>query len=166
MIHTPSSLLLCAEQRTSDCVDLANQHFAKNFTVPQVSLNQRGKIAGTAHLHKNVIKLNHTLFSDNVAHFINEVIPHEVSHIIVFQQYGKVRPHGIHWKNVMQQVFGLPPNVRHSLDVTKVEGKTFSYYCDCGSIKLSIRRHNKIIKNKQTYICRKCHQVLSEKPFN
>ncbi|GAA0852576.1 SprT family zinc-dependent metalloprotease [Aliiglaciecola litoralis] len=151
-----------AQQRLADCISAAEGFFGRQFNSPALLFNQRGKIAGTAHLQKNLIKLNAVLMADNLDQFCQAVIPHEVAHILVFQLYGRVKPHGKEWQGIMTGVFGLEPKVRHQMDVTKTQGKTFDYHCRCGTMKLSIRRHNKIVRKQQTYLCRQCNHVLHQ----
>ncbi|WJG11083.1 SprT family zinc-dependent metalloprotease [Aliiglaciecola sp. LCG003] len=143
-------------------IDLANNSLSIKLNYPDLAFNQRGKIAGTAHLHKHLIKLNPVLLKDNEASFHDEVIAHEVAHIVTFHLFGKVRPHGPEWRHIMQHVFKKPAKTTHKMDTTKTQGQTVEYRCECGPVALSIRRHNKVIRHKQSYICRVCRQSLSE----
>jgi len=136
---------------------------------PQLAFNQRGKIAGSAALQKNIIKLHPILLLDNFDYYLNEVIAHELAHILVFQLYGtrrglflrqRVKPHGKEWQSIMQSLFDLPAHVTHKLDVSKVAMAHFWYACDCSELQLSLIRHNKVLKGKQVYYCRKCQQAL------
>jgi SprT protein len=129
--------------------------------MPSVHFNQRGKIAGCARLQKNELRFNPTLLKDNISLFLDEVVPHEVCHIVAFILYGRVRPHGKEWQSLMIDLFGLQPRTYHKMDVTKVQGKQFEYKCECGPIELSIRRHNKVVRGQQKYICRKCRVSLT-----
>jgi SprT protein len=141
---------------------LANAYFSTNFTMPSVIINQRGKIAGSAYLHKNVIKLNKTLFKQNFDDFLHQVIPHEMAHIICYQKFGKVKPHGIEWQSIMRSIFNLDAHVTHKFDVADVGMQDFAYRCDCDSlIMLSIIRHNKVTRGKQRYRCQKCKSLLT-----
>jgi SprT protein len=141
---------------------LADAYFLISFTVPSVILNQRGKIAGSAYLHRNVIKLNKTLFKQNFDDFLHQVIPHEVAHIISYQKFGKVKPHGIEWQSIMRSVFNLDAHVTHKFDVADVGMQDFAYQCDCNNlIMLSVVRHNKVTRGKQRYRCQKCKSLLT-----
>lgn len=136
--------------------------FNKVFSLPNITFNQRGNIAGSALLQKNIIKLNPKLMSENPDYFFEHIIAHELAHILVFQLYGlRVKPHGIEWKKVMLEVFDLPAKVTHSLDTSSVALKSFIYKCACQQIPLSLIRHNKVMKGKQSYICRKCGEKLA-----
>nr|WP_297348952.1 SprT family zinc-dependent metalloprotease [uncultured Glaciecola sp.] len=141
---------------------LAEAYFSTSFKVPSVILNQRGKIAGSAYLHKNEIKLNKTLFQQNFDDFLHQVIPHEVAHIICYQKFGKVKPHGIEWQSIMRSLFNLDAHVTHKFDVADVGMQDFAYRCDCDNlIMLSIVRHNKVTRGKQRYRCQKCKSLLT-----
>ena len=146
---------------------LISQHKIKHVDVlqlPNINLRQRGTIAGSAHLSRNLIKLNSTLFSQNRDYFIEQVIPHELAHILVYQMHWpkRVRPHGKEWKFIMQEVFHKQALVKHSLDVSSVGMRQVAYHCSCSRVMLSIIRHNKVVKGKQTYVCKECHQTLIE----
>ncbi len=155
-----NKLKITAKSRLDACFEQAVDAIGHDFIMPSLTFNQRGKIAGSAVLQKNLIKLNPVLFNDNVNEFLAEVIPHELAHILVYQRFGKVKPHGIEWQRMMVDVFNIKPDVKHTLDVSKVQGKMFDYVCSCGSVKLSVRRHNKVVRGKQQYQCMKCRELL------
>ena len=138
------------------------QSVKKRLVGPSLLFNQRGKIAGSARLLENVIKLNPTLYHYNQSYFLEQVIAHELAHILVYQKYGRsAKPHGAEWQHIMQDVFNLQPDVTHQLDTSVLGYKTFQYKCGCQIIELSQTRHNKVQRNIQQYKCRKCHEVLS-----
>ena len=148
-------------QKVEQCTSHASSYFEQDFKLPEISFNQRGKIAGCARLQTNELRFNPVLLCDNVDAFIEEVVPHEVCHLLVYKLFGKVRPHGNEWQSLMFKLFGLKGQTYHQMDVTKVKGKSFNYQCECGPIELGIRRHNKVVKGQQTYICRKCRCPLT-----
>jgi SprT protein len=140
------------------------KHLSRHFVQPNLLFKQRGRIAGSAILQANTIKLNPILYSQNPDYFLSHIIAHELAHILVYQLYGlRVKPHGIEWKKIMLDVFKLPPKVTHTLDISHAKipaVRTIQYQCDCGSVRLSIIRHNKVVKKHQAYVCRKCKKVL------
>lgn len=138
----------------------AEHHFGEAYILPSVSLCQRGKIAGSAHLQKNMIKLNKKLFIQNQEAFAQQVIPHEVAHIVCFQKFGKVKPHGKEWQAIMRLVFNLDAEVTHKFNVANVGMQEFAYKCVCNTVMLSAIRHNKVQRGKQQYRCQKCKEVL------
>jgi len=137
------------------------RQFKGTFSMPSLAFNQRGKIAGSAVLQKNLIKLNAKLFAQNTDYFLSHIIAHELAHIMVYQLYGlRVKPHGREWKKIMLEAFKLAPEVTHSMDTKDVTLRTFMYKCTCQTVALSVIRHNKVVRGKQTYICRRCGESL------
>jgi SprT protein len=148
-------------QKVEQCIDHASCYFKQNFRLPIINFSQRGKIAGCARLQINELRFNPILLADNVDEFLEVVVPHEVCHLLAYRLFGKVRPHGKEWQSLMLKLFDLKGQAYHQMDVAKVTGKSFDYQCKCGPIELTIRRHNKVVKGQQTYICRKCKSPLT-----
>ena len=114
------------------------------FPIPRLRFDIRGKTAGMALLQSWELRFNPVLLDENLEAFLQEVVPHEISHLLAFAKFGRVRPHGKEWKTLMHEYFNVPPKTSHSFDVSSVLGKTFPYQCECGPFHFSIRRHNKI----------------------
>lgn len=140
------------------CYDKAEQFFNRPFVRPELSFRRSGRNAGTAFYQQNRINLHPLLFKQNRQAFLEEVIPHEVSHLLVWNLYGRVKPHGKEWQDIMTQVFGCEAKTTHSFDVKAVTN-TVSYYCKCREHSLSMRRHKSIICGTK-YRCRKCNSAL------
>lgn len=149
-----------AEQRIHALFLHAQQQLEQTFTLPRLTWKKSGKNAGTANLTTNVINLNRVLYVHNRQAFLEHVIPHEVSHIVVHQRFGRVKPHGREWQYVMEQVFGVPAATTHQFDLSPLKLNTVTYYCECGPLELGIRRHNKVLSGEQSYRCRRCAQTL------
>ena len=147
-------------RRVETCYQHAEQQLQRRFIRPSINFKLRGKAAGTAHPSKQQLRFNAVLLEENAAHFFSEVVPHEICHLLTAQLFGRVKPHGVEWKSLMQQVFGLNGDVTHKLDVSSVTPKGVEYYCGCGSVELSIRRHNKVVRQQAQYLCRRCGQQL------
>lgn len=138
----------------------ADTYFNRHFTRPDLTFRRSGRHAGTAFLQQNRINLHPVLFAHNRDAYFNDVLPHEVSHLLVYQLYGRVKPHGKEWQATMQHVFGCAAETRHQFDLTPLNIKSVSYQCGCGDIELSIRRHNAVVRGQRQYQCRRCKQVL------
>lgn len=156
----PAPLLQQVQQTIQDCIEKAQQVLDCQFAIPNVHFNVRGKVAGKAYLQSWEIRLNPTLLLENQTEFLQQVIPHEIAHLITYHQFGRVRPHGKEWQAVMIKVFKLNPETRHQFDVSSVQGLTFEYRCQCQSHAISIRRHNKIIRQQTQYHCTRCKAQL------
>lgn len=137
----------------------AESYFKRTFPMPSISYAVKGKKAGVAYLQTNEIRLNPVLLAENGAAFVEQVVPHELAHLLVFQLFGRVSPHGKEWKAMMEEVLGVPAETYHCFDTASVE-KQFPYQCACQTHQLSIRRHNAILRRQRTYLCKHCHQPL------
>jgi SprT protein len=160
LLQDKQTLYDLAFKQVEGCYIKAEQSLNRLFVRPEITLDQRGKIAGCAKLQENKLKLNPKLFAENQQEFLEAVIPHEVCHLLVFTLYGRVKPHGIEWKSLMRNLYGLPGKATHNMDVTSVSQKTVPYQCECGPVPLTIRRHNKTLKGTQ-YFCRRCNTALT-----
>jgi len=147
----------------SQCYQLAERRLKRQFPRPTILFNQRGKIAGSAQLQTNVLRFHPLIYSQNEPHYLEHVVPHEIAHLLVWQIHGKTPPHGRAWQLIMSQVFELPPLTTHQYDIDKLGIKMIDYGCACGSVPLTIRRHNKVLKGAQ-YRCRTCNETLIQKP--
>lgn len=141
-------------------LEKANHFFQTEFPPPAVNYAVRGLKAGVAYLEKNEIRLNPILLAQNGQPFIEQVVPHELAHLLVYQQFGRVQPHGKEWKMVMEKVLGVPAETYHCFDVSLVQGKTFAYRCGCQTHQLSSRRHYAAARGQRSYLCRCCKQAL------
>lgn len=145
--------------RVNECMAQAAGELSREFAEPLVRFNQGGRIAGSAWLERWELRFNPILLADNEAEFMNEIVPHEVAHLVAFACYGKVKPHGREWQHIMHSVFDLTPRTRHRLNTTKV-APTFAYQCACRAHQLTLRRHNKIMRAQQRYLCMHCNGEL------
>ncbi|WP_281259780.1 SprT family zinc-dependent metalloprotease [Bowmanella denitrificans] len=165
MANLCPELIQSVENRLEQCLVMAQSQLGRTFATPSLSYDQRGRIAGSARLQANHIRLNAQLLADNPEEFMREVIPHELCHLLVWQLYGRgtlrnpVRPHGPQWKELMRRLFGLQGSACHQMDISKVAGRQFTYHCHCGPVQLSIRRHNRVLQGV-SYQCRHCRQTL------
>lgn len=148
---------------------LAEHKLEQSFSEPTVNYKQRGTTAGSAYLKEWEIRLNPSLLIENTEQFIDEVVPHELAHLLVFHVFGRkgIAPHGKEWKWMMQHVLEVTAKRTHNFAVTTVKSKTFRYRCACEMThELTIRRHNKVLRGENQYLCRKCGEVLKQEEIS
>ncbi|KGA31716.1 MULTISPECIES: SprT family zinc-dependent metalloprotease [Pectobacterium] len=143
-----------------DKLQQANLTLQTDYTEPTVNYQQRGSTAGTAWLQHWEIRLNPVLLQENQQAFIDEVVPHELAHLLVYARFGRVAPHGKEWRWMMESVLHVPAKRTHRFAVQSVQGKTFTYLCDCQRHELTIRRHNRVLRGETEYRCRRCGKTL------
>ena len=95
----------------------ANIKLERQYPEPKLVYQQRGTAAGTAWLQTYEIRLNPVLLMENVDAFVNEVVPHELAHLLVWKHFGRVSPHGKEWKWMMESVLGVPARRTHQFEL-------------------------------------------------
>lgn len=88
------------------------------------------------------------------------MVPHELAHLLVFRQFGRVAPHGREWRWMMESVLLTPASRTHRFETASVQSRTFPYRCGCGQHQLTIRRHNRVLRGESEYRCRRCGEKL------
>ncbi|NRN27311.1 SprT family zinc-dependent metalloprotease [Photorhabdus heterorhabditis] len=159
-VRVPTTLQQAVMQTLRQKLQQANLHLKRDFPEPIINYRQRGTTAGSAYIQHWEIRLNPVLLIENQQAFIDEVVPHELAHLLVYHYFGKVPPHGKQWRWMMEEVLSVPANRTHKFKIDSVRSKTFTYYCSCQQHALSLRRHNKILRGENHYICRKCGERL------
>lgn len=155
-IYLHNQVLACLRTHLTQANNILNT----NYKEPKVSYKPKGSVAGCAFLTRWEIQLNSIMLNENGEKFINEVVPHELAHLITFERFGKVKPHGQEWQYVMSEIMRKEPKVTHNFNIKRNE---YVYICNCQEHYLSPIRHNKIRKNKTSYQCRKCGTILKLK---
>jgi len=143
----------------------ANQTLETHYPEPALRYQQRGTAAGTAWLTAWEIRLNPVLLLENQQAFIDDVVPHELAHLLVWKQFGRVAPHGKEWKWMMEQVLGVPARRTHQFEIASVRSRTFAYRCQCQQHHLTVRRHNRVLRKESEYRCVHCGSLLTVGEF-
>lgn len=144
------------------CYDHAERYFLRPFPRPEVSFKLRGGHAGVAEPGRQRLRFNRQLLLENGQPFVDEVVPHEVAHLLAYALFGRrIRPHGVEWQSIMRDVLGCIPKTRHGFDVKKAARQSFIYACQCQDREhaLTIIRHRRMSQG-QVYVCRVCRQPL------
>lgn len=147
--------------RLEQCYLLAEQHFARPFERPRVSLNLRGQKAGIAYLQRNLLRFNEQLYRENQQDFLQQTVPHEVAHLLAQALYGdRIRPHGREWQGLMTGLFGLPAHRCHDYAVPQRRSTRYLYRCSCPeSMPFTPQRHA-LVRRGRRYACRRCGHPL------
>jgi len=143
----PIAIQQAVMRRLREKLAQANLKLGRNYPEPKLSYTQRGTSAGTAWLESYEIRLNPVLLLENSEAFIEEVVPHELAHLLVWKHFGRVAPHGKEWKWMMQSV----------------RRNTFPYRCKCQEHQLTVRRHNRVVRGEAVYRCVHCGEQLVAK---
>lgn len=100
------------------------------------------------------------LLLENVDAFIEEVVPHELAHLLVWKHFGRKAPHGKEWKWMMESVLNVPARRTHQFALQSVRRNTFPYHCQCQQHQLTVRRHNRVVRGEAVYRCVHCGEPL------
>jgi len=156
-IALQQSVMRCMREK----LQLANQQLATTYPEPEINYQQRGTSAGTAYLQYWQIRLNAVLLIENQQAFIDQVVPHELAHLLVYRRFGRAAaPHGKEWRWMMESVLGVSANRTHQFTLTSVQSKTYPYLCQCRDHQLTVRRHNKVMRKEAEYRCSHCGELL------
>lgn len=124
------------------------------------------QMVGYAHVDRLVIDLNGVLIEDNLDAFLNEVLPHELAHLIITHTFGNHRNgHGKIFKYICD-ILGcraravIPMNTIKSRKVAHPEVTFYSYECACAIDPITESEHNERIATKTKYRCKKCKSIF------
>ncbi|WP_439213809.1 SprT family zinc-dependent metalloprotease [Duffyella gerundensis] len=159
-IRLPVALQQAVMQSLRTHLQQANQALKTHYPEPALNYQQRGTAAGTAWLESWEIRLNPVLLLENQQAFVDEVVPHELAHLLVWKHFGRVPPHGKEWRWMMETVLGVPARRTHQFAVASVRRNTFPYRCRCQQHQLTVRRHNRVQRGETQYRCVHCGDVL------
>jgi len=171
-----SALQLQTLDEVTRCIQLCERRFERTFSVDGILFNLRGRSAGqfrVKHLNGKWIRelrFNQQLLDQHTFDFIDDTVPHEVAHFIVYELFGtSVRPHGKEWQYVMREVLDQTPEVTHKYDVQPARKmQTVAYTCGCPERvhQLGLVRHKRVITQQARYLCRQCREPLLPSQYN
>ncbi len=166
---------LLVAKKVEECYQEAERYFSRSLVRPKLGFDIRGQDAGRAYFfgkqasflkkkseERRELKFNEILMDENPQVFLEQIVPHECAHLIVYEIFGtQAKPHGPEWKGLMERVFEADASTRHNLDVSRVSNKPYIYSCRCPGreIALSSRQHKSIQKGSD-YQCRECKGLL------
>jgi SprT protein len=169
------------EKKVKECLKKAELKFKQPFNYDSIEVDIRGRAAGQIRYGYSsiakpkfnntpqnlpILRFNPYLLLKYKDTFIDQVVPHECAHLVAFNLFGTtIKPHGSEWKALMVNLYQCPPDVTHRYEIARKKRPLFDYACGCLDInhQLSVIRHNKIIKHKAVYLCKKCRTPLTYK---
>jgi SprT protein len=152
---------------THEYIARAGRIYEREIPPITVTFDLKGRAAGMYRVHNQsrLIRYNPYIFAKYFDDNLATTVPHEVAHYVVDVIYraGRVRPHGVEWQRVMQSL-GAEPRVTGDYDLSGVpvrRQKRYSYRCGCMTHQISSARHNRMLRNKARYYCRRCRSALA-----
>jgi len=154
--------------KLTECYEIAKE---RGHDLPEIDarFDLKGTCAGqfcTKFGHK-YFRFNLALAKENIEDYLSRTIPHEFAHYIQRiednkRMYGRSKPHGREWKNIMIRVFGLSPDRCHKYDTSVVKKQrrgSQTYKCSCREFVFGPVKHRNA-QNGSQYICRTCRETL------
>ncbi|MFV0482285.1 MAG: SprT-like domain-containing protein [Campylobacteraceae bacterium] len=142
-------------------------HFNLSLNITfRVDLKGYRLIGQCKKLSKNsyMIRLHVKLLEKFREVYLHDVLTHELAHAVQMELYPKSKPHSFEWKSILQTLCGKKYSTKNKityvLPQTNINRFPFVYTCNCQNHFLSGVRHNKIVRYKYTYTCKKCKSIL------
>ncbi len=129
-----SALTEACREKIFKTYELAEKIYQRTFPRPNIWFDlEQLRVAGTATLQKNLIRLNPFYLQSERQNFIDRTPGHEAVHLIAHQLFPRMKQsHGPEWKGVAVRL-GVAPTRCHTYDSAPVADKlgivTHSYVC-------------------------------------
>jgi SprT protein len=165
---TPGQIKQLAVQAVRAAEQRAREYYAIRLPEAVIDFSLRGRCAGQAKVERSgatSLRINLKLLTENLADFLAQTIPHEVSHLVINWQARKKRqrprPHGPEWQLVMQNCYGLQPVRCHTYQTSPARcvPRNFLYRCNCREHRLTSIMHNKL-SQRYNALCKSCRTQL------
>ena len=121
-----SDLRKKVEDKILECFKIAEKKYKTQFEMPEVRYDIKSWTGGLAYHQRWLLRFNLILLIENEKHYIENVVPHEVAHLInrrvnkVPPRKKRLMPHGKEWKDVMA-LLNVPADVKHTYDCSSIE---------------------------------------------
>ena len=155
---------------SDQCLHHAQEYYKQTFTWPTFEFTLRGRAAAQMcskrkliHAWQHRFRVNLPMAQANQFEFVQQIVPHEIAHLVVASIWGQspgIKPHGKQWQAVMVGCFERPAILYHNFSVPKQSAqRSFEYQCGCRTMQLSTTRHNRA-QAGTVYQCPACRQNL------
>lgn len=160
-------------EHTRYWINKANAALGLDLPMPSVDFDQRGAIAGQTFLTRNDetgeivstrISFNPYYVQQDYMNFMENIIPHEVAHLMQFAQHPKSKQHGIEWIQIMKNL-GVRPEIYTDVHVenpvSKPKGLHLYQCVECGAKKVfGTKQHRSFELKHKLPECEKCGGVM------
>ena len=152
----------------NNCLENAFKIFNIKFAYPIIDITLKSiRTAGRAIMErngdtiKNTLRFNYKLYAAAPDLFINEVIPHEIAHIVNYNICKRSVAHDFRWKYICLKLGGSGKTylIRELHEILASISPGRKYKCACTIHNLSTGIHNKI-KKGASYSCKDCRKKL------
>lgn len=92
-------------EKVNECYNIANKNHNRQFANSEVQFFENRAAAGLANAKTNTLHFNLNYARQNINFILNEVVPHEVAHLVQFQLVG-YGSHDRHWKHLCLSLGG------------------------------------------------------------
>lgn len=126
----------------------------ENFSI-NVFFDLTGKTSGRAVVAdgKRMIRVNLTTAVNNSESYLSQTVPHEVAHIIDFDETGKMN-HGDNWKRIMIRL-GKSPIRCSNYEIKSISAKS-PYLVKCSKCELTFTCSERVYSSLNQRHCVKC----------
>jgi len=153
------------EDKVLECITMAEEALKHTFPMIPIRYDLKGKCAGQfcTRGFQKYFRINMVLLAENTEHYLAQTVPHEVSHYITKMISPMASSHGREWQSVMTRIMHIRADRCHSYDISNSTRNTvrFEYKCNCRTHQISKIRHNRIIRENKSYICKACSTALT-----
>lgn len=164
------------QNKVNRVMDIAHEKYGEKLEgvrKPKVRFSDKLKVvAGTATYARHQVKFSNDLLLRFGMDFVNEVVPHEVAHLISDKVHEMRTHHSKLWKLVCLKLGGSGLKC-HSMAVKHNKAKTYHYDCNCQRKSVLEEVHTAVQKGEKKMTCPFCEEefvytataTLSVKPI-
>jgi predicted SprT family Zn-dependent metalloprotease len=153
-------------------MSLAEDLYGVDLSEVDISFNLRGRVAGQAieryqgskKFHE--LRFNKDAISLHYDEMFNEVIPHEIAHIVKYLDFRTGANHDRGWQNVAISL-GCSGKTRHNMKLPAGRKVTkYQYVASCGTrIDMSVQKHRYMQNEGVTYTVKRTGGIVHRKGF-
>lgn len=180
-MSVPAEIKAQTEAKLAYYLSVAHSHYPNHKLVsPKLSFDKSTQRAGAFCTKTNTLFLSEYFMDPRQGHvdeMLDVTLPHEIAHWLdysvngtSYSRGGRRQLHGPKWRSIMRNVFNLPPEVTHRMElryefcpkIKKRESVKFSYSCNCDELHMITKyKHNKIL-NGSHYRCVRCKSRIQQ----